>query len=67
MSRSQILEETRPVGARVPKSLYIKFKSKVAELDFKIQDVIVAMIRLFLDDEGFRDRVLQELRGGDGV
>lgn len=63
MSRSQILEKTRPVGARVPKSLYIKFRSKVAELDLKIQNVIATMIRLFLEDPEFRKKVIAELEG----
>ena len=56
-----LIEETRPVGARIPKTLYVKFKSKVAALDLKIQDVVAAMIRLFLEDEEFRDHVLKEL------
>ena len=56
-----LIEETRPVGARIPKTLYIKFKSKVAALDLKIQDVVAAMIKLFLEDDEFRTRVLSEL------
>ncbi len=56
-----LIKETRPVGARIPRTLYVKFKSKVAALDLKIQDVVAIMIRLFLEDEEFRDRVLKEL------
>lgn len=59
-----LIEETRPVGARIPKILYIKFKSKVAALDLKIQDVVASMIRLFLEDDEFRARVLSELNEG---
>jgi|GEM_PF-2633478 len=58
---SQMAQSTRPVGAQVPEKLYLEFKFEVVRLGLKLQDVVTAMLELFLEDQEFRARVLRKL------
>ena len=43
-------EETKPVQARIPKSLHIKFKAKVAMVDSDITTILTQLIKTWVDD-----------------
>ncbi len=43
-------EETKPVQARIPKSLHIKFKAKVALVDSDITTVLTQLIEKWVEE-----------------
>ena len=55
---------TKTVGARLPIGLWNKFKAEVYKNGYRINEVLQAMIRLFLEDPEFRAKVLDELNEG---
>ena len=55
------LEMTKPVGFRTRVFLWNKFKAKCYEEGHDVSTVLTTMIRLFIEDDEFRARVLNEL------
>lgn len=53
----------KSVGFRTPVSLWYKFKAKCYEEGYDVSKVLSSMIKLFVEDEEFRARVLQKLEG----
>lgn len=55
------LEMVKSVGFRTPVSLWYKFKAKCYEEGYDISKILTTMIKLFLEDDEFRARVLNKL------
>ena len=69
MGNQETLSVPRPVvfTVRLPRSLHGRFKKMCVELGNLDMTVVVrTMIRLFLDDEEFKQRILEELRTREG-
>ena len=55
------LKLEKPVGFRTQPKLWYRFKAKCYESGLEVSRVLTTMIRLFVEDEEFRQTVLEHL------